>query len=328
MIGQSHKCPTISVVCPTYNSSSFILRTLESVVTQTYWPFEVIVSDDGSVDDTVKTVREFLKKYPEIQLEVVTNPHRGAGAARNAGIEASSGDYVAFLDSDDSWESSKIAKQIAALREAGDGYGACYTAVRYLDSTGRVIRIQPVTKRGMIESDLMGLNWVGTTSSVLVERHCLDEAGHFDPAMRSCQDWELWIRLAQVTCFATVNEPLVSYSESDTGRITTDPRARLAGHLQVYRKHLKDVHRRCPAAKGRYCYVLGAILLQAGRRKLASRCFAAAWKARPTSCRRTGALVMALSGQSYETFSKVTERAARVKYRFLRAIGRVPTSVN
>ncbi|MCZ6637896.1 MAG: glycosyltransferase family 2 protein [Alphaproteobacteria bacterium] len=318
--------PLVSVVIPTFDRARSVTASIASADAQSYPVIEIVVVDDGSSDNTVEVVEGLQTRHPLKLIRLATN--QGGGAARNAGIEASSGDYVAFLDSDDAWESSKIAKQIAALREAGEGYGACYTAVRYLDSTGRVIRIRPATKRGMIESDLMGLNWVGTTSSVLVERHCLDEAGHFDPAMRSCQDWELWIRLAQVTCFATVNEPLVSYSESDTGRITTDPRARLAGHLQVYRKHLKNVHRRCPAAKGRYCYVLGAILLQAGRRKLASRCFAAAWKARPTSCRRTGALVMALSGQSYETFSKVTEGAARVENRFLRAMGRVPTSVS
>src|SRR5437870_2563169 len=101
--------PAISVICPTFNSARFVTRTLESAVQQTRKPEEIIISDDGSTDDTVPVVEEFFSRYPDIRFTLIRNPHRGAGATRNAAIQRSSSEWIAFLDSDDLWNSGKLA---------------------------------------------------------------------------------------------------------------------------------------------------------------------------------------------------------------------------
>jgi hypothetical protein len=107
--------PMISVVIPTYNSGEFILRTLSSVLAQTYRDFEIVVSDDGSTDGTLDAVRTFLGGFPGISWRLVENSHGGPGAARNAGILAASGEWVAFLDSDDVWFPEKLSCVVAFI---------------------------------------------------------------------------------------------------------------------------------------------------------------------------------------------------------------------
>jgi glycosyltransferase involved in cell wall biosynthesis len=315
--------PLVSVVIPTFNRACTVIRSITSADAQTYPNLEIIVVDDHSSDDTVAQVEALglSRVRPVIRLPA----NQGGSAARNAGIDAANGEYIAFLDSDDTWEPQKIARQMQTLDAAGPEYGVCYTAARFFDPSGRMTRVRPAIRQGSIRADLLGLNWVGTTSTVLVARHCLDQAGLFDPTMPSCQDWDLWIRLAAVTRFAGLNEPLVGYAVAATGRITNNPRARLIGHLRMYKKYMKAVHKEDPAAKGRYCYVLGPILLQAGRRRAARRCLAAAWRAYPLSVRRTVSLLWAWAGFSFASYDRLLETMARLENRFHRATGQVPS---
>lgn len=315
--------PLVSVVIPTFNRADAVIRSITSADVQTYPNLEVIVVDDHSSDDTVARVEAMVLNVPLRMIQLAEN--QGGSAARNAGIAAAKGDYIAFLDSDDIWEPDKIARQIETLKAAGPEYDVCYTAVRFFDPSGNITRVRPATREGSIRSDLLGANWVGTTSSVLVARHCLDQAGMFDCAMPSCQDWDLWIRLAALTRFVALNEPLVRYAVSVTGRITNNPRARLTGHLRIYKKYMKAVHRADPAAKGCYCYVLGPILLQAGRRRAARRCLAAAWRVCPLSLRRTVSLLWAWAGFSFASYDRLVETMARLENRFHRALGQVPS---
>ena len=93
--------PFISVVIPTYNSENFIAKTLETVFLQTYNNYEVIISDDGSSDNTVEVVKAVFDKYGHRENKILINSHEGAAAARNRGIEVANGDWISFLDSDD-----------------------------------------------------------------------------------------------------------------------------------------------------------------------------------------------------------------------------------
>ncbi|MDH3242539.1 MAG: glycosyltransferase [Alphaproteobacteria bacterium] len=313
----------VSVVIPTFNRADAVTRSIASADAQTYPNLEIIVVDDDSADDTVARIEAMGTTRLLRVIRLAEN--RGGSAARNAGIAAANGEFVAFLDSDDAWEPAKITRQVAALEAAGPEYGACYTAARFFDASGRLTRVRPATRDGSIRLDLLGLNLVGTTSTVLVARRCLEQAGPFDPAMPSCQDWDLWIRLAAVTRFAALNEPLVRYAVSATGRITNNPRARLTGHLRIYKKYMKAFHRENAAAKGQYCYVLGPILLQAGRRRAARRCLAAAWRADPLSARRAVSLLWALAGFGFASYDRFQERMARVGNRIQRALGQVPS---
>jgi len=104
------KTPFISVVIPTYNSAEYITPTLESVFSQTYDNYEVIISDDGSSDNTNQIVNNIFVRFPDRATKLLANKHFGAGASRNIGIKAASGEWIAFLDSDDLWSDSKLWK--------------------------------------------------------------------------------------------------------------------------------------------------------------------------------------------------------------------------
>ena len=100
--------PAISVVCPTYNSEDFIGDTLRSVFSQSYRPVEIVVVDDGSSDNTTTVVRTLADEFDEVEVILLTNSHRGPGAARNAGVRAASCTWIAFIDSDDLWNEKKL----------------------------------------------------------------------------------------------------------------------------------------------------------------------------------------------------------------------------
>src|SRR4029450_5225599 len=98
-----HKPPKVSVIIPTYNGAGFIGETIDSVLEQTYQDFELIVVDDGSTDETHKVLNSYGDK-----LKICSQANRGVTAARNAGIQAASGELIAFLDHDDLWEKEKL----------------------------------------------------------------------------------------------------------------------------------------------------------------------------------------------------------------------------
>src|SRR5680860_905758 len=107
---------TISVVCPTFNSSKFIEKTLMTIVDQSRKPEEVIISDDGSSDRTPEIVERFILNHGDgITWKIRRNTHRGPGAARNDGVASAKGDWVAFLDSDDLWHAEKLERVEHAL---------------------------------------------------------------------------------------------------------------------------------------------------------------------------------------------------------------------
>ena len=106
----------ISVVCPVYNSSPYIEKTLKGIINQSLFPYEVIISDDGSNDNTLEIVEKFVQRNrKKFKWHILINSHKGPGAARNLGIKKASGDWIAFLDSDDIWMRDKIEKVSKAI---------------------------------------------------------------------------------------------------------------------------------------------------------------------------------------------------------------------
>ncbi len=116
--------PKVSVILPTYNRAHLIKRAIQSVLDQTYQNFEIIVVDDGSTDNTEEQVRSF--NNPKIRY-IRYNENKGAAFARNAGIKASRGDYIAFQDSDDEWFPHKLQRQMEAFKNASPEVGVVYT---------------------------------------------------------------------------------------------------------------------------------------------------------------------------------------------------------
>ena len=136
--------PAVSIVVPTFNRGDCIGSCLESALAQTYGEFELIVVDDASSDDTAVRVKHFKdSRVRYLQHDV----NRGGAAARNTGIRASTGEFVAFLDSDDVWHPEKLEEQVAALHRLGPAWGLSYTWMSRVDSSGaEVSRANPRSK--------------------------------------------------------------------------------------------------------------------------------------------------------------------------------------
>jgi len=192
----------VSVVIPTYNRAEFLKRAIESVFKQTFQDFELIIVDDGSTDKTKEVVNSFWSD----KIKYIYQENSG-GAARpkNTGIKVATGEYIAILDDDDEWLPEKLEKQVRFLDEHPE---IDIVGCNYLINGKKEYRIpeyKDVLKR-ILETDDMG-----TGSIMVYRRKVFDNVGLFDENLRSSQDKEMRIRLAQEHRFGFVREPLAIY---------------------------------------------------------------------------------------------------------------------
>jgi glycosyltransferase involved in cell wall biosynthesis len=198
----------VSVIIPTYNSARFLTDAIDSVLAQTFKDFEVWVIDDGSTDETASLIRGYRPSVHYLRQE-----NRGVAVARNRGIEQSRGKYVAFLDADDTWLPSKLERQLDALWNSSN-CRACYSAFSVADHNLRPLDVNRSKRQGSaLEDLLLRGNVVATPSTVVCERSLLEASGGFDPTMSQCADWNMWVRLAELTEFLYIDEPLVTYRQ-------------------------------------------------------------------------------------------------------------------
>ncbi len=194
----------ISVIIPTYNHGHYLPESIESALGQTLKPHEVIVVDDGSVDNTPEIVGRYPVKY-------LRPPHGGLSAARNVGIRESTGDWIAPLDADDYWLPRKLEVQAEAVRKAPFCY--CATTMFYKDG-----HTEPRTyyDDAQVKSVLRHHNCIDP-SAVLIRKDLLLKVGGFNESMPAAEDWEAWLKLARVCDFVGVPEPLLMYRVTGTG---------------------------------------------------------------------------------------------------------------
>ena len=190
---------TISVVIPAYNAAHFLPRSLASAFAQTLPPHEVIVVDDGSTDSTAAIAEQ-------LGARVIRQANAGQATARNTGIKAATGDWIALLDADDWWAPQKLARQAEVIHP---DTVLVYTGARLVDGDGvrgthRVF--DPSTAARMLRY----CNPI-VPSSVLLRRQALTAVGGFDVTAPPCEDWELWVRLLSLGSFVAVEEPLTQY---------------------------------------------------------------------------------------------------------------------
>ena len=214
LAGTDHD-PIVSVVIPAFNAARTIQETLHSVSQQTYRALDIIVVDDGSTDETAALVRDHART--DSRLRLVQKPNGGIASARNEGIRTSIGAFVAFIDADDLWHSTKIRKQIDVMLRASADTALVYAPCRVIDIEGRVT--DSLRRRGVngwVLHRHFRINIVGNGSSILVRRSVLDEVGGFDPSLRQagaegCEDLLLQLRIAARYRFGEVSEYLVGY---------------------------------------------------------------------------------------------------------------------
>ncbi len=206
----------VSAVIPTHNYGRFLGRAIESVLAQSHSPIECIVVDDGSTDETPGV----LARYGE-RIRAIRRERGGVSSARNAGIRAARGKYVALLDADDAWKPDKIARQLALLEARAD-VGAVGCAVELADgnSPPRAVRLRPSVPDlpGRLRRIAVRDSWVeGSGSGAVVPRRVLDDVGLFDEGLAAAEDWDMWLRIAARYPILNVPEVLVSISRHGTG---------------------------------------------------------------------------------------------------------------
>jgi glycosyltransferase involved in cell wall biosynthesis len=199
--------PTISVIIPAYNSEQTIKETVESVLNQTFTDFELIVVDDSSQDGTLKIVSQIQ----DPRLQVFSYPHAGGAVSRNRGFSQSSGEFIAFLDSDDLWLPDKLEVQLKALQENPQA-AVAYSWLDCVDESGNFVRQgSHRTENGDIFAKLYLVPFVESGSNPLIRRQALLDVGCFDESLTAGQDYDLYLRLAARYHFVAVPSTKVLY---------------------------------------------------------------------------------------------------------------------
>jgi glycosyltransferase involved in cell wall biosynthesis len=220
----------VSVVITTYNRPSYLARAVESVHGQTYDPLELVVVDDCSdtpAESVLADLSVDLGRFHEVTC-IRHEENRGANAARNTGVRAASGEYVAFLDDDDRWRPEKTARPVEAFAAAGEETGVVYTGVVATHGEDRETKTPPAVD-GDLTKALLCRNVVGTLSAVMV-RTDLAEAVPLDEGFPSWADLEWYIRLSRRAAFARLPEPLVVYEFDSHNRLSSDFEKKLVAY--------------------------------------------------------------------------------------------------
>ncbi len=202
----------VSVIIPAYNRSDLTVKTVKSVLAQTYNDVEVIVVDDGSTDDTRQKLLVFRDR-----IKYVFKQNGGACSARNLGIRLSTGRYIALLDCDDIYLPEKLDKSVAYLRKNRD-FGLVHTSAYFIDENGNYIRRYPfffTSPSGWISDRLVKKNFI-CNSTLVLRRECFERVGYFDESIFMPADWDMWLRLSEFYKCGYINQPLTLYRSSQS----------------------------------------------------------------------------------------------------------------
>lgn len=265
--------PTVSVIIPTYNRSSTILRAINSVINQTYKDFEIIVVDDASQDNT----EEIVHNITDERVHYIKHAfNKGANAARNTGIRQASGKYIAFQDSDDEWLNDKLQQQLSIFDNI-DNVGAVHTG--YIRHENGVKEYLPKGELnitdGMLHTSLLYGNFISTQTLVVSSEHLYAING-FDENLPRLQDWELVLRLSKLCKFVFIDKPLVNVY-FHPGCITSKPEKRIIAMKYILEKHSTDFKGH-PLSLAEHTYNIGNDYLSLNNRKLAISYFYKAFK--------------------------------------------------
>jgi glycosyltransferase involved in cell wall biosynthesis len=225
--------PEVTVIIPTCDRWPYLSLTLDSVLRQEDVELEVIVSDDGSNDETLERLRAI--EDPRVRTVREERPH-GVAHARNIGLAEARGEWVAFLDDDDLWAPRKLRTQLDLAREAGASF--CYVAAVVIDSGGAVIDSlgAPPDPRELPRELFTGNVIPAPGSNLVVKTSAMRRLGGFDEAARF-DEWDMWIRLAASEPGAACSEVLVAYRRHDRNRALGDLEALRPAHAYLRRKH-------------------------------------------------------------------------------------------
>lgn len=242
----------VSVVVPTYNRADCLGRAIESALDQTHPPEEVIIVDDGSTDDTPEVVAGF----DDDRIDYQRRQHRGANAARNAGIDTASGELISFLDSDNELHEEHLEVASRVLSGADRSIGGVFTAYERRKD-GELVSYATATDEVVTADSLRRRNVIGGFSATTFRREVFDRVGPLDESFPSAQDYEFYLRVARQYRLQGVNRCLLTkHIRHDS--ISNDLDRKRAGYQRLLRKHGDDLHPQRVAKQRQHLGVLYA----------------------------------------------------------------------
>lgn len=228
--------PLVSAIIPTHNRILWVQESIESVLAQTYQNIEIVVIDDGSTDGTLDFLRQ--KYGPKIDKIVRNERPTGTGAAKNLGVKNATGEYIAFLDSDDMWEPEKTKQAVSLiLGEPNDNIAVVGGGCRYVNIKNQPI-LQPDLPSPSVEYEdfAIKINMPGSGSNNLIKRSIFEAIGGFDETLLRAQDKDLWLRILKRYEFRFVEEITAVIRIHDTARVNVDIDVILNSRLQIDNK--------------------------------------------------------------------------------------------
>lgn len=208
--------PKVSVIIPVYNNREYIIDALRSVINQEYKNYEIIIIDDGSVDNSKIMIMDYLQNISHKDVSYYYQANKGVSAARNKGISIAKGEYIAFLDGDDLWLPNKLMKSVEYL-EANRKFGMVYSDLYVINSAGEIIgqwfKIKKRISEGNIYENLLRECFILPTN-IVIRRECLLR-NMFDENIKGVEDIDLWLRLAKKYQIGVIREPLASWRNHD-----------------------------------------------------------------------------------------------------------------
>jgi len=250
--------PKASIVIPTYNRGKYISATINSVLSQTFKDFEIIVVDDGSTDDTHKELEQFGAK-----IKIINQPNSERAVSRNNGVKNSSGEYIAFLDSDDLWAENKLEKQVEALDNKKNTILVYGQSHRINDKGERIktARRQMKGYNGTVFESLLMRNFV-VSATPMIRREYFDKTSGFQTKYIPYEDWEFWLRFSLLGEFYFLPNHLSYYRihpEQSVKQATAENIERVTNLLLKDSFTLKEIlettkRKSLGLANLRYCY--------------------------------------------------------------------------
>lgn len=257
----------VSIVIPLFNKEQEIKNTLESVLTQSFQNFEIIIIDDGSTDRSLQVIKE---NFNDSRIKIFTQENSGVGGARNHGLRKANGQYIAFIDADDEWDMEYLSTQVRLSQKYKDCkiFGTCY---RMVDRSGKINIARIDTdylnfdeEDGVIPDYFELANHSNPplwTSAVMVEKKAIEEIGGFPLGVKSGEDLLTWAKLACRNKIAYCVTPLACYNQGHSNPRPPEKNDIIGKELEILRhqnpqeKSLKEYTRKW--SHMRMCRFLG-----------------------------------------------------------------------
>ncbi len=233
--------PYFSVIIPTHNRFMLLKRAIDSVLSQTYENFELIIVDDHSTDETSKVVRSFSDNRIQYKLN---NRSKGACGARNTGIYSAIGKWVAFLDDDDLWLPEKLMYQHDLIKRSKESVGLICSDFIIEKGDGKKPKFIKNRPKGWIKEKILYGSSIGSLSSTCVKTDVLKMIRGFDESFPACQDKDLWYRVAEISEFESVPKVLVCSFQEKRERISHNHESKLYGHIMLRSKFSEKIDKK------------------------------------------------------------------------------------